>query len=136
YVTRLLNPAYAAIHTATKGAKVAGGSTAPRGSTGGVSPIAWLGAMHAARARLDVYAHNPYPLDPKRENPLHAAPCGNCTTVATAAVLERRNGSTWQTFAHISVSGRAFFRWRGTLTRGTVVRVRAGGLAGAPLTIT
>ena len=42
YVTRLLNPAYAAIHAATAGAKVAGGGTAPRGSTGGVSPIAWI----------------------------------------------------------------------------------------------
>jgi hypothetical protein len=257
YVTRLLNPAYAAIHAATAGAKVAGGGTAPRGSTGGVSPLAWIAAMHRAHARLDVYAHNPYPLDPKRETPLHAPPCRNCTTVTMAtlgrlerlvardfprariwlteygyqsnppdrilgvtpalqaryvgegayaayraprvdllihflyrdeptlsrfqsglvtlgntprpalaafelplaetarsgtttslwgqlrapdvgtdAVLERRIGSTWLTFAHISVSGRGFFRWRGTLPSGTVVRVRAGGLAGAPLTIT
>ena len=29
--------------------------------------------MHAAHARLDAYAHNPYPLDPKRETPLTAA---------------------------------------------------------------
>ena len=91
YVTRLLNPAYAAIHAATKGAKVAGGGTRPRGSTGGVSPLAWITAMHRAHARLDVYAHNPYPLDPKRETPLHAPACGTCTTVtmATLSRLER-----------------------------------------------
>ena len=29
--------------------------------------------MHARRARLDAYAHNPYPLDPKRETPCTAA---------------------------------------------------------------
>ena len=51
------------------GALVAGGGTAPRGSTGGVSPVAWLTGMRAAHARLDAYAHNPYPLDPKRESP-------------------------------------------------------------------
>src|SRR6476469_5809189 len=62
YVTRLLNPAYAALHAATKGVKVAGGGTAPRGSTRGESPVAWITAMHRAGARLDVYAHNPYPL--------------------------------------------------------------------------
>src|SRR2546421_2997137 len=70
YTTKLLNPAYAAIHSAIHGAQVAGGGTAPRGSTGGVSPVAWIAAMHAAHARLDAYAHNPYPLDPKRETPL------------------------------------------------------------------
>ena len=60
YTTRLLNPAYAAIHAAIPGAQVAGGVTAPRGSTGGVSPIAWIAGMRAAHARLDAYAHNPY----------------------------------------------------------------------------
>ena len=94
YVTRLLNPAFAAIHAATSGAKVAGGGTAPRGSTGGVSPIAWITAMHRAGARLDVYAHNPYPLNPKRETPLHAPACKACTTVtmATLSRLERLVG--------------------------------------------
>ena len=48
-------------------------------------------AMHRVRARLDVYAHNPYPLDPKRETPLHAPACESCTTVtmATLSRLER-----------------------------------------------
>jgi hypothetical protein len=89
YTTRLLNPAYAAIHAAIPGAQVGGGVTAPRGSTGGVSPIAWIAGMHAAHARLDAYAHNPYPLDPKLETPLTGA-CGHCDTLtmATAARLE------------------------------------------------
>ena len=87
YVTRLLNPAYAAIHARIAGAVVAGGGTAPRGSTGGVSPVAWITAMHRARARLDAYAHNPYPLDPKRETPLHGG-CTRCTTI-TMATLQR-----------------------------------------------
>jgi hypothetical protein len=257
YVTRLLNPAYAAIHAATKGAKVAGGGTAPRGSTGGVSPVAWITAMHRVRARLDVYAHNPYPLDPKRETPLRAPACKACTTVTmatldrlerlvglyfphariwlteygyqsnppdrilgvspalqaryvsegsyaayhaprvdmlihflyrdeptlsrfqsglvtlrdaprpalaafelplaetarsgstttlwgqlrapevgTVAVLERGSGTSWKSFARISVSARGYFRWRGQLPRGSVVRVHASGLVGAPLMIT
>ena len=257
YVTHLLNPAYAALHAATAGAKVAGGGTAPRGSTGGVSPLAWITAMHRARARLDVYAHNPYPLDPKRETPLHAPACSKCTTVTmatlsrlerlvglyfprariwlteygyqsnppdrilgvtpalqarymsegayaayraprvdmlihflyrdeptlarfqsglvtlrnaprpalaafelplaetsrsgsstslwgqlrapnvgTVAVLEQRTGTAWTSFARITVGTGGFFRWRGRLARGAVVRVHASGLVGAPLTIT
>ena len=67
------------------GAQVAGGGTAPRGSTGGVSPVAWLTGMRAAHARLDAYAHNPYPLDPKRESPLHGG-CENCTTITMATI--------------------------------------------------
>jgi hypothetical protein len=50
YVTRLLNPAYAALHARIVGVRVGGGVTAPRGATGGVSPIAWLRGMHAAHA--------------------------------------------------------------------------------------
>ena len=70
YTSRLLNPAYTAIHSVIAGAQVGGGATAPRGSTGGVSPVTWLLGMRKAHARLDAYAHNPYPLDPKRETPL------------------------------------------------------------------
>jgi hypothetical protein len=85
YTSRLLNPAYLAIHRAITGVQVAGGGTAPRGSTGGVSPVAWITGMRAAHARLDVYAHNPYPLDPKRETPFHGA-CANCTTITMATI--------------------------------------------------
>ena len=86
YVTKLLNPAYAAIHRASRGAKVAGGVTAPRGSTGGVSPVDWIRGMRAARANLDAYAHHPYPLTP-RDTP-SAGSCSRCTTI-TMASLER-----------------------------------------------
>ncbi len=85
YTIRLLNPAYRAIHATIPGAQVAGGGTAPRGSTGGVSPVAWIAGMHAAHAQLDAYAHNPYPLDPKRETPLTGG-CGHCTTITMATI--------------------------------------------------
>jgi hypothetical protein len=85
YTTRLLNPAYAAIHAAIPGAQVAGGMTAPRGATGGVSPIAWIAGMHAAHARLDAYAHDPYPLNPKIESPL-AGGCSRCQTITMATI--------------------------------------------------
>ena len=87
YTSRLLNPAYAAIHSAIRGAQVAGGGTAPRGSSGGVSPVAWLLGMRAAHARLDAYAHNPYPLDPKRETPLTGG-CKRCTTITMATIAK------------------------------------------------
>ena len=93
YTTHLLNPAYAAIHAAIDGAQVAGGGTAPRGSTGGVSPVAWLTSMHAAHARLDVYAHNPYPLDPKRETPFRGG-CASCTTITMATTQPSSSGSS------------------------------------------
>ena len=86
YTQTLLDPAYAAIHRASPGSQVAGGATAPRGSTGGVSPLAWLAGMAAAHARLDAYAHNPYPLDPG-ETPTSGG-CGHCSTV-TMATLDR-----------------------------------------------
>ena len=85
YTSRLLNPAYAAIHAAIPGAQVAGGGTAPRASTGGRSPVAWLLGLHKAHARLDAYAHNPYPLDPKRESPLSGG-CATCATITMATI--------------------------------------------------
>lgn len=84
YVQRLLNPAYAAIHRASPSSQVAGGVTAPRGSTGGVSPMTWAAGMAAAHARLDAYAHNPYPLAPN-ETPTSGG-CGHCTTVTMATI--------------------------------------------------
>ena len=87
YVVRLLNPAYKAIHDVIGGAQVGGGGTAPRGASNGVSPVSWLTAMHGAHARLDAYAHNPYPLDPKHETPTRGG-CAHCTTI-TMATLSR-----------------------------------------------
>jgi hypothetical protein len=86
YVKRLLNPAYAAIHKARPGAIVGGGVTAPRAATGGVSPVAWIDGMAAAGARLDVYAHNPYPLN-KAETPFTGG-CDHCDTI-TLSTIER-----------------------------------------------
>ena len=87
YTSRLLNPAYAAIHAVIGGARVAGGGTAPRGSSGGVSPVKWLLGMHAAHATLDAYAHNPYPLDPRHETPLSGG-CRQCTTITMATIAK------------------------------------------------
>lgn len=86
YVTKLLNPAYAAIKRTSVGTRVAGGVTAPRGSTGGVSPVQWIRGMRAAGARLDAYAHHPYPLD-RFQTPWTGA-CSHCETI-TMASLER-----------------------------------------------
>lgn len=86
YVRQILNPAYAAIHAVNPSAKVGGGVTAPRASTGGVSPVAWIRGMRVAGARLDAYAHHPYPSS-TRETPFSGG-CGHCTTI-TMATLER-----------------------------------------------
>lgn len=85
YTATLLNPAYAAIHRASPRALVAGGATAPRGATGGVSPVAWLAGMRAAGARLDAYAHHPYPTSPRTETP-SAGGCDRCLTLTMAAL--------------------------------------------------
>lgn len=87
YVTRLLNPAYAQIHAAVPEARVAGGMTAPRATSAGVSPVAWIREMGREGARLDAYAHHPYPSQPQRESPWTGA-CGHCSTI-TMAELER-----------------------------------------------
>ncbi|HWM54227.1 MAG TPA: hypothetical protein VNO20_02410 [Solirubrobacterales bacterium] len=84
YVRQLLNPAYAAIHAAIPSAKVAGGVTAPRASTGGVSPVAWIRGMRAAGARLDAYAHHPYPSS-SRETPFSGG-CSHCVTITMATL--------------------------------------------------
>ena len=86
YVRQILNPTYAAIHAANPRAKVGGGVTAPRGSSGGVSPVAFIRSMRASGARLDAYAHHPYP-ESTRETPF-AGGCAHCTTI-TMATLER-----------------------------------------------
>jgi hypothetical protein len=86
YVQRLLNPAYTAIHKVRKHALVAGGVTAPRAATGGVSPAVWIKSMGAYHAKLDAYAHNPYPLTPS-ETPLTGG-CTHCSTL-TMATLPR-----------------------------------------------
>ena len=95
YVTRLLNPAYVAIHAASPSSKVAGGVTAPRGGTGGLSPVAFIRGMGSSGARLDAYAHHPYALGPK-ETPWSGG-CDHCETI-TMATLDRLVTETRKAF--------------------------------------
>ena len=96
YVSKLLNPAYAALKSANRRALVGGGITAPRGGTGGISPVDWIRAMGRAGARLDAYAHNPYPLNPRRETPSSGG-CSRCSTL-TMATLERLQAEVARAF--------------------------------------
>jgi hypothetical protein len=84
YVTRLLNPAYSAIKQVIPGAKIGGGVTAPRGGSGGMSPLAFLSGIRRAGGKLDAYAHHPYPLRPA-ETPTSGG-CGHCETVTMATL--------------------------------------------------
>jgi len=81
--TRLLNASYAAVKRASPAAKVAGGVTAPRGNTGGENPVNWIRAMHRYGARLDAYAHHPYPTRPRHETPWSGG-CAWCKTISMA----------------------------------------------------
>ena len=87
YVQTLLNPAYAQLHAVVDRAEVAGGVTAPRAGSAGVAPVPWIRAMSAAGAKLDAYAHHPYPGRPQSETPW-GPKCVNCQTI-TMADLER-----------------------------------------------
>ena len=84
YVTRLLNPAYAAIHDVSPSSRVAGGVTAPRGGAGGTSPVSFIRGMGRAGARLDAYAHHPYALSPS-ETPWSGG-CAHCQTITMSTI--------------------------------------------------
>ena len=62
YVQRLLNPTYDALHALNPANRVAGGATSPRGTSTGLTPVAFMRGMRQAHARLDVYSHHPYPI--------------------------------------------------------------------------
>ncbi len=64
YVSQILNPGYRGIKSVSRRARVAGGVTGPRAGKGGVSPVDFIRAMDRAGARLDAYAHHPYPVFP------------------------------------------------------------------------
>jgi Cellulase (glycosyl hydrolase family 5) len=98
YVARLLNPAYSAIHRANRHALVAAGVTAPRGNSGGVGPLAWVRGMKAAGAKLDAYAHNPYPARPSAESPSSGA-CTSCDVISLAN-LNRLLNEVRREFGH------------------------------------
>ncbi|MBA3347349.1 MAG: hypothetical protein H0T13_02195 [Actinobacteria bacterium] len=97
YVKSILNPAYAAIHAVNRRARVAGGVTAPRAGSNGVSPVTWIRGMAAARARLDAYAHHPYPARPSDSPFIGGCPQAGCTTI-TMATLERLLAETARAF--------------------------------------
>ena len=84
YVQHLLNPGYEAIHAVLPHAHVGGGVTAPRGGLGGVAPVVWVRGMAAAHAKLDAYAHHPYPSSPG-ETPSSGG-CKNCPSITMATL--------------------------------------------------
>ena len=84
YVKHLLNPGYEGIHAVLPGAKVGGGVTAPRGGLGGVPPTTWVRGMRAAHAKLDAYAHHPYPSTPA-ETPTSGG-CRSCPSITMATI--------------------------------------------------
>jgi hypothetical protein len=84
YVRHLLNPGYEAIHAVLPHARVGGGVTGPRGAAGGVAPTPWVRGMAAARAKLDAYAHHPYPASPS-ETPSSGG-CGTCPYITMATI--------------------------------------------------
>lgn len=94
YVSRILNPGYRGIKAAAPTARVGGGVTAPRGGRSGVSAAGFIRRMAAAGARLDAYAHNPYPLRPS-DTPSYGG-CG-CSAL-TMSNLSRLIGLVRATF--------------------------------------
>jgi hypothetical protein len=94
YVTRLLNPGYAGIKAASPLAKVGGGVTAPRGGRGGMASVTFLRGMARAHARLDAYAHNPYPIYPG-DTPYSGGCTCNVITMASLARLVKLVDAAW-----------------------------------------
>ena len=84
YVTRLLNPAYRALKSASPRNLVPGRVTSPPKTPSGVSPITCIRGMRAAHAFLDAYAQNPYPVRP-RETPTSGG-CWRCTEITMATL--------------------------------------------------
>ena len=98
YVTKLLNPAYAAIHSVSPSSLVAGGVTAPRGGAGGLSPVAFIRGMGRLNARLDAYAHHPYALV-RGETPWGGG-CAHCGTI-TMSTIDRLVSETRNAFGPV-----------------------------------
>jgi Glycosyl hydrolase family 1 len=85
YVSRVLNPAYAALHAASGANRVAGGVTSPRKAPSGMAPLAFMQGMRAAHAHLDAYAQNPYPVG-RGETPTRPT-CQACFTMASLPAI-------------------------------------------------
>ena len=87
YVRRVLDPAYASLHSASRANRVAGGETSPRITPSGMSPLSFMRGMRAAHARLDAYAQHPYSVD-RRETPFQTtcSLCGYFTMARIATI--------------------------------------------------
>jgi hypothetical protein len=90
YVRRVLNPAFAALHAVSGANRLAGGVTSPRKTPTGMAPLAFMQGMHAAHARLDAYAQNPYPLS-RGETPSRDACASWCGYFTMARLPEIRS---------------------------------------------
>ena len=105
YVKKLLNPAYAAIHSVSPSSQVAGGVTAPRGSTGGVSPVDWIAGMAAAHARWMSTRFDATPMStlaraPERSSPRQvASPSTGCVGRYSGSDVTTNSYSSWISFA-------------------------------------
>jgi hypothetical protein len=84
YVHHLLNPGYEGIHAVLRRARVGGGVTGPTAGLGGFSPVGWVRGMAAAHAKLDAYAHHPYPSKPT-ETPSSGG-CVHCPWITMATL--------------------------------------------------
>ncbi len=100
YVTRILNPGYRGIKAANPAARVAGGVTAPRGGQGGMAPVDFIRGMDRAGARLDAYAHHPYP-DYPGDTPFEGG-CQHCKTISMST-LERLLREAGKAFPKASI---------------------------------
>ena len=99
YVRQILDPAYRGIKSVDARDLVAGGVTAPRGGSGGTSPVDFIRGMDRAGAKLDAYAHHPYPVYPG-DTPF----VGGCTCkTITMATLERLLRLVDDAFPHARV---------------------------------
>ena len=74
--------------------------TAPRGGKGGIPPVDFIRAMDRAGARLDAYAHHPYP-DYPGDTPF-AGGCGHCKTISMST-LERLLREVGKAFPHAPI---------------------------------
>jgi hypothetical protein len=54
---------------------------------------------------------------------------------ATTAKLQRQSGSAWRTIATLRARSGGYVTWRGTLARGTWVRLVSGPVTGAQIAI-
>ena len=85
YVSKILNPGYEGIKSVGRRDQVAGGVTGPRAGKGGVTPVDFIRYMDRLGARLDAYAHHPYPVFPG-DTPF----LGGCVCeILTMAKIER-----------------------------------------------